>query len=153
MPPRFDLKFVNSNDEEETPLCIHRAPLGTHERFIGFLIEHYAGNFPVWLSPEQVRVIPISVDHHARAREISNSMRLKGIRANADLADGRMNRKIREAQLKKVPYMAVVGEREVADGTVSLRTRTGSQETLSAQAFIDQLQNQIKTRAKDLHLH
>lgn len=150
VPPRFDLKFVNSDGQEETPLCIHRAPLGTHERFIGFLIEHYAGNFPVWLAPEQVRVVPISFDHHDSAAKLAATMRKLGIRANADLGDGRMNRKIREAQLMKVPYMAVIGAREVTEGTVSLRTREGSQETLSSQTFLDRVQERIANRSQDL---
>jgi threonyl-tRNA synthetase len=150
VPPRFDLSFVNRDDQDETPLCIHRAPLGTHERFIGFLIEHYAGSFPVWLAPEQVRVVPIGSDHHDAAADLTAAMRKLAIRAEADLSNDRMNRKIREAQLMKVPYMAVLGDREVADGTVALRTRAGARETLSRQAFIDRVQGRIATRSPEL---
>ena len=150
VPPRFDLSFVNREGKDETPLCIHRAPLGTHERFFGFLIEHYAGSFPVWLAPEQVRVVPIGSDHHDAAADLTAAMRKLAIRAEADLSNDRMNRKIREAQLMKVPYMAVIGDREVADGTVALRTRAGSRETLSRQAFIDHVQGRIATRSQEL---
>jgi threonyl-tRNA synthetase len=151
LPERFNLTFVNRDGQEETPLCIHRAPLGTHERTIGFLIEHYAGNFPVWLSPEQVRVIPIADAHHDFATDIAARLRKLGIRAQADLSNERMNRKIREAQLMKVPYMLVVGDREMEQGNVSLRKRDRSpQETFSVQAFIDFVQDKITSRSSEL---
>jgi threonyl-tRNA synthetase len=151
LPERFNLTFVNRDGQEETPLCIHRAPLGTHERTIGFLIEHYAGNFPVWLSPEQVRVIPIADAHHDFATDIVARLRKLGIRAQADLSNERMNRKIREAQLMKVPYMPVVGDREMEQGNVSLRKRDRSpQETFSVEAFIVFVQDKITSRASDL---
>jgi threonyl-tRNA synthetase len=151
LPERFNLTFVNRDGQEETPLCIHRAPLGTHERTIGFLIEHYAGNFPVWLSPEQVRVIPIADAHHDFATDIAARLRKLGIRAQADLSNERMNRKIREAQLMKVPYMPVVGDREMEQGNVSLRKRDRSpQETFSVQAFIDFVQDKITSRSSEL---
>lgn len=151
LPERFNLTFVNRDGQEETPLCIHRAPLGTHERTIGFLIEHYAGNFPVWLSPEQVRVIPIADAHHDFATDIAARLRKLGIRAKADLSNERMNRKIREAQLMKVPYMPVVGDREMEQGNVSLRKRDRSpQETFSVETFIDFVQNKITSRSSEL---
>ena len=102
-PARFDLKFINKQGVEEVPLCIHRAPLSTHERLIGFLLEHYAGNFPVWLSPEQVRVIPITNSQNEYAHGIVQELRQQGIRVNADISAQRMNAKIRQAQLMKVP--------------------------------------------------
>jgi len=151
LPERFNLTFVNRDGQEETPLCIHRAPLGTHERTIGFLIEHYAGNFPVWLSPEQVRVIPIADAHHDFATDIAARLRKLGIRAKADLSNERMNRKIREAQLMKVPYMPVVGDREMEQGNVSLRKRDRSpQETFSVEALLDFVQNKITSRSSEL---
>jgi len=127
VPERFDLKFVNKEGADEVPLCIHRAPLATHERLIGFLLEHYAGAFPVWLSPEQVRVIPITDGQNEYAQQLATQLREKGIRASADLNSERMNAKIRSAQLMKVPYMLVVGENERVAGQVSLRGRDGSQ--------------------------
>ena len=127
VPERFDLKFVNKEGVDEVPLCIHRAPLSTHERMIGFLLEHYAGAFPVWLAPEQVRVIPITDGQNEYATQIAAQLREKGVRASADLNSERMNAKIRSAQLMKVPYMLVVGANEVEAGQVSLRGRDGSQ--------------------------
>jgi threonyl-tRNA synthetase len=127
-PARFDLRFTNREGHDEQPLVIHRAPLSTHERMIGFLLEHYAGNFPVWLSPDQVRVIPVSEAHNEYAERIARELSEMEVRAEADLGNDRMNAKIRQAQLYKVPYMLVVGEREMSEGTVSLRKRDGSQQ-------------------------
>jgi threonyl-tRNA synthetase len=150
-PGRFDLKFINREGQEETPLCIHRAPLSTHERLIGFLIEHYAGNFPVWLSPDQVRVIPITDGHNDYAVNLAKQMSEQGIRAEADLGADRMNAKIRQAQLFKVPYMLVMGDREMAEGVVSLRKRDGSrQDGMPVQEFIDMVKSKIDSRASDL---
>jgi threonyl-tRNA synthetase len=125
-PPRFDLSFTNAEGKEETPLCIHRAPLSTHERMVGFLIEHYAGLFPVWLAPQQVAVIPITSDHNDYAAAVEKRLKAARVRVAADLGSERMNAKIRQAQLMKVPYMLVLGDQEVASETVSLRKRDGS---------------------------
>ncbi len=151
VPPRFDLKFVNREGQEETPLCIHRAPLSTHERLIGFLIEHYAGNFPVWLAPQQVVVIPITDAHNEYAANLARRLFDGGIRAEADLSSERMNAKIRQAQLMKVPYMLVVGDREISQETVSLRKRDGSRRNdMPVGEFIALVQEKIATRAGDL---
>ncbi len=151
VPRRFNLAFVNREGQDETPLCIHRAPLGTHERTVGFLIEHYAGSFPVWLAPEQVRVIPIAAAHNAYAADVAARMRKLGIRAEADLSTERMNRKIRQAQLMKVPYMPVVGNRELEQGLVALRKRDGRrQDELSVEAFIALVQEKIASRDQAL---
>jgi len=151
VPERFNLTFVNRHGEEETPLCIHRAPLSTHERMVGFLLEHYAGNFPVWLSPEQVRIIPITDSHNEYARQLEQEMRAAGIRAEADLGQDRMNAKIRSAQLLKIPYMAVVGDQEVNSRTIALRRRDGSrQNDVPVQAFIEQVKERIRTRSAEL---
>jgi len=150
-PERFDLKFINSAGEEEMPLCIHRAPLSTHERMIGFLIEHYAGAFPVWLCPEQVRVIPITDDQNEYADGIARQLKDAGIRTSADLSSERMNAKIRNAQLMKVPYMLVVGNNEMEAGTVSLRVRDGSRKNdLQLADFIAQTNEKIADRASKL---
>jgi threonyl-tRNA synthetase len=150
-PARFNLTYVNKDGVEETPLCIHRAPLSTHERMIGFLLEHYAGNFPVWLSPEQVRVIPITDFQHGYVTQIAQQLRSLGIRASADLGAERMNAKIRNAQLMKVPYMLVAGEQEVTNGSVSLRVRDGSRkDNMPLAEFITQVQNRIQTRSAHL---
>jgi threonyl-tRNA synthetase len=151
VPARFDLKFTNKEGNEEVPLCIHRAPLGTHERLVGFLIEHYAGNFPVWLSPEQVRVIPITDGQNEYANGIVKQLRDNGIRAHADISAQRMNAKIRQAQLMKVPYMLVVGENEMSAGQVSLRVRDGSQQNnILLSDFVARAKDRIDRRAPEL---
>jgi threonyl-tRNA synthetase len=151
VPERFDLKFTNREGNEEIPLCIHRAPLSTHERMVGFLIEHYAGNFPVWLSPEQVRVIPITDGQNEYAHGIVQHLREQGIRAHADISAQRMNAKIRQAQLMKVPYMLVVGENEMNAGQVSLRVRDGSQQNnIPLSEFMARAKDRIARRASEL---
>jgi threonyl-tRNA synthetase len=150
-PDRFNLTFINNEGGESTPLCIHRAPLSTHERMIGFLIEHYAGAFPLWLAPEQVRVIPITDSHNQYVQELAQRMRALGIRASADVSPERMNAKIRQAQLMKVPYMAVVGDNEMQNKTVALRMRTGDRKNdLPIDAFVELLQEKIRTRSSEL---
>jgi len=151
VPAKFDLKFTNKEGHDEIPLCIHRAPLGTHERMIGFLIEHYAGNFPVWLSPEQVRVISITDAQNEYADNLAQQLRECGIRAQADLSSQRMNAKIRQAQLMKVPYMIVVGDNEMQAGQVSLRVRDGSQQNnIPLDEFIARAKDKIARRASEL---
>ncbi len=151
VPPRFDLTFVNREGEQETPLCIHRAPLSTHERMIGFLIEHYAGNFPLWLTPEQVRVIPITDVHNDYAAQLQARLKEAGLRSSADLSSDRMNNKIRQAQMMKVPYMLVVGDREMETGTVALRKRNGERENaLDFANFVTMAKDKITKRAADL---
>jgi len=151
VPAKFDLKFTNKEGHDEIPLCIHRAPLGTHERMIGFLIEHYAGNFPVWLSPEQVRVISITDAQNDYAENIAKQLRENGIRANPDLSSQRMNAKIRQAQLMKVPYMIVVGDNEMQAGQVSLRVRDGSQQNnIPLAEFVARMKDKIARRASEL---
>lgn len=124
-PPRFDLNFINAQGEEETPLCIHRAPLSTHERMIGFLLEHYAGAFPVWLAPVQAIIIPITDSHLDYAYEVEKKLKKAGIRAQVNARNERMNAKIRNAQKQKIPYMLIVGDAEVEAGAVALRMRDG----------------------------
>ena len=150
-PARFDLKFTNKEGNEEMPLCIHRAPLSTHERMIGFLLEHYAGNFPVWLSPEQARVIPITDGQNEYAQSIVQQLRQEGIRVHADISAQRMNAKIRQAQLMKVPYMIVIGENEMNAGQVSLRVRDGSQQNnIPLGEFVARAKDRIARRAPEL---
>ncbi|MFZ1265011.1 MAG: threonine--tRNA ligase [Anaerolineae bacterium] len=150
-PERFDLKFINQNGEDEVPLVIHRAPLSTHERMIGFLIEHYAGNFPVWLAPEQVRVIPITDNHNDYTLSLVRRLRGEGVRAEADLGSERMNAKIRKAQGMKVPYMLVVGDQEMANDAVSLRRRDGSrQDGMPTSEFMALVKARIASRAPAL---
>ncbi len=147
VPARFDLAFTNAEGKEDVPLCIHRAPLSTHERMIGFLIEHYAGAFPVWLAPQQVAVIPITSDHNGYADAVARRLKGANVRAAADLGNERMNAKIRQAQLMKVPYMLVLGDQEVANETVSLRKRDGSRiNDLPLAEFEALVSEKIRTR-------
>lgn len=146
-PLRFDLAFTNAQGQEETPLCIHRAPLSTHERMVGFLLEHFGGAFPVWLAPEQVRIIPITDAHTAYARCLADECAARGIRASVDQGTQRMNAKIRQAQLLKIPYMAVIGDREQSSGTVALRVRNGERRNdLARTDFLQQVQERIACR-------
>jgi len=150
-PENFDLSFVNRDGKDETPLCIHRAPLSTHERMIGFLIEHFAGKFPVWMAPEQARIIPITDDQNDYALKLEAKLKGIDVRAKADLGSDRMNAKIRAAQKMQVPYMLVVGGREVEDGTVSLRQRDGERKnSLSIDGFVNLVQDRIATRSLEL---
>ena len=148
-PQRLDLSYINADGEREIPLCIHRAPLSTHERMIGFLIEHYGGNFPVWLSPEQVRVIPVTSSHNDYAAQIEQRLVGAGVRVAADQSSDRMNNKIRQAQNMKVPYMLVVGDREVEAAAVSLRRRDGTRQNgMPVEEFVALVTERIASRAK-----
>jgi threonyl-tRNA synthetase len=150
-PARFDLSYTDEHGEAATPLCIHRAPLGTHERFVGFLIEHFAGKFPVWLAPEQARVIPITDEHRDYALQLAGRLTEAGVRASADLGADRMNAKIRQAQLMQVPYMLVVGDREMAEGTVALRRRDGSRaDDLPFAGFLADVTAKTAGRSREL---
>jgi threonyl-tRNA synthetase len=121
--------------------------LGSHERFIGFLIEHYAGNFPVWLAPEQVRLIPITDSHNQYAANLASVLQDVEIRAQVDISSSRMQAKIRQAQAMKVPYMLIVGDEEVQNGTVSVRQRDGSQQNnLPLVAFMADVKEKALTR-------
>jgi threonyl-tRNA synthetase len=120
-PRRFNLSFTNQNNEPEIPLIIHRAPLGTHERFIGFLLEHYAGRFPLWLAPLQVKVLPISDKFFPYSEELVKKLKKAGIRAEIDDRNEKIGKKIRDTELAKVPYMLVIGEKEVNENKVAIR--------------------------------
>jgi threonyl-tRNA synthetase len=128
MPKRFKLSYTGSDGKEHTPVVLHRTILGSMERFIGVMLEHYRGVLPVWLSPVQAVVIPLSDDHLKYARSVLGSIQAGGVRAEGDFDSGTMGAKIRNAQLQKVPYMLVVGKKEMDSKTVAVRTRTGQQE-------------------------
>ncbi len=127
LPERFDISFVDSDGKEKRPYMVHRALLGSLERFFGVLIEHYGGAFPVWLAPVQVVTIPVAPAFNDYARTVTDSLRAAGLRAESDLSDSRMGAKIRYHQSQKVPYMLILGEKEQTDGAVSVRPRTGNQ--------------------------
>lgn len=121
VPGRFGLTYRNAQNQLETPICIHRAPLGTHERFIGFLIEHFAGNFPIWLAPNQVSILPISEKFNDYAKKVLQSLINSDIRGLVDVRDEKIGKKIRDAEIKKVPYMLIIGEKESIESKVSVR--------------------------------
>ena len=147
VPARFDLEYTTSENKKETPLCIHRAPLGTHERFIGFLIEHFGGDFPTWLAPEQVRVLPISDKIADYAQSILADLKAAGVRATADLHAEKLGAKIRKAELEKVPNVLIVGASEAEEGNVSVRSRfEGDRGSMSREAFLTDLIETIQAR-------
>jgi threonyl-tRNA synthetase len=131
MPARFGLKYVGADNAEHLPIVIHRAIFGSFERFIAILIEHYAGAFPLWLAPVQATILPIADRHLTYAMDVRDRLRDAGLRIDLDERQEKIGYKIREAQLQKVPYMLVIGDREAAEGTVSVRTRTGGDQGAS----------------------
>jgi threonyl-tRNA synthetase len=144
---RFGLNFTNKDNQNETPLIIHRAPLGTHERFIGFLLEHYAGKFPVWLSPLQVKVLPISDKFNSYAREVNQQLVNAGIRAEVDDRGEKIGRKIRDTELMKIPYMLVIGEKEQNDNSVSVRRQgKGDMGQCAVSEILSTLTSEFKNR-------
>ncbi|UCH42314.1 MAG: threonine--tRNA ligase [Dehalococcoidales bacterium] len=150
MPKRFGLTYIDKDQTEKEPIVIHRSSIGAIERTMAFLIEHYAGALPVWLAPVQVMVIPVADRHLEYARKLGVELTGEGVRAKVDDRSERMNLKIRQAQLEKVPFMLVVGDKEEAEGTVSVRLRSGEQ--LSSQPFErfkDTVQITIASKSKD----
>jgi threonyl-tRNA synthetase len=149
-PERFDLTYVGEDNAPHRPLVIHRAVCGSFERFIAILIEHYGGAFPTWLAPEQVRVLPISEQWTASAEELWAALDHAGVRATLEEKET-LNYRIREAEKLKVPYMAIVGEREAADGTVAVRRRGAGrkQDVMARDAFVGNVVEEIRTRALD----
>ena len=148
LPQRFDLKYVGADNADHRPVVIHRAIYGSFERFIAILIEHFAGAFPLWLAPLQAVVIPISDRHLDYARSVDGELRAAGLRVGLDERQEKIGYKIREAQLQKIPYMLVVGDREAAEGTVSVRTRAGGDQGARRVAeFIETARQEIETRA------
>ena len=147
VPERFDLTYKDVDGKSKTPLCIHRAPLGTHERFIGFLIEHFGGNFPLWLAPKQVTILPVSDKFNDYAYDICESLKSHGIRVNVDNRSEKIGSKIRDAEMQKINIMVIVGEKETQDKTLTVRRRfIKEQETLSLNDFTKQIINEINDR-------
>jgi threonyl-tRNA synthetase len=151
LPERFDMSYIGDDGERHRPVMVHRTVLGSMERFVGGLIEHYAGAFPVWLAPVQAMVIPIADRHQEYANQVVAGLKAAGIRAQADLSDGRMQAKIRDAQVQKVPYMLVVGDREAEAGAVSVRLRSGEDlKSMPLDRFTEIATTQRDSRSTDL---
>jgi threonyl-tRNA synthetase len=149
---RFNLEFTTRNNETETPLIIHRAPLGTHERFIGFLLEHYAGKFPVWLAPLQVKVLPISDRYLDYAQTVLQYLKNADIRTEVDDRNEKIGKKIRDTEIARVPYMLVVGEKEMNDGMVSVRRQgKGDLGLFKVSDLIDKVRKEINDRSSEIN--
>ncbi|MFO7890178.1 MAG: threonine--tRNA ligase [bacterium] len=150
MPERFNLEYVGSDGNKHRPVLVHRAILGSVERFIGILIEHYEGNFPVWLSPEQCRLIPVSEDHRSYADTVSLRLVEHNIRCTVDNRDEKVGYKIRSAENQKIPYMCIVGDKEINDKTVSLRKKKkGNLGEIKVNALIKEITQHIKRRTNN----
>jgi threonyl-tRNA synthetase len=151
LPERFDMTYVDSDGQKKRPYMVHRALLGSIERFFGVYLEHTAGAFPVWLSPEQAVVIPVAHTFDDYAKDVVTRLRTAGIRATADLRDDRMNAKIRDGQTQKIPYMLVVGQKEADAGQVAPRTRNNEQmPALSVDEFISRIRGIIDSKSLEL---
>ncbi len=144
---RFNLEFTNAENKAETPLIIHRAPLGTHERFIGFLLEHYGGKFPLWLAPLQVKVLPISDKFLDYAKTVAQKLKNADIRADVDDRQEKIGKKIRDTELMRVPYMLVVGEKEMNENKVAVRRQgKGDIGVKGIEEFLNDVITEIKER-------
>ncbi|QNM06124.1 threonine--tRNA ligase [Qiania dongpingensis] len=147
LPLRFEMEYIGADGEKHRPIMIHRVAFGSIERFIGILIEHFAGAFPTWLAPVQVRVLPISDKYIDYAKKVSDVLEAAGIRVEIDTKSEKIGYKIREAQLQKLPYMLIVGEKEEADGKVSVRSRSdGDEGQKTLEEFLASIQEEIRTK-------
>ncbi len=145
LPLRFNLSYIDKEGNKKTPIMIHRALFGSFERFIGIITEHYAGAFPVWLAPTQVKILPIAITHKEYAEKLKEQLSAKGIRVEIDEREEKIGYKIREAQLQKIPYMLIIGDKEIEANAVGVRSRKeGDIGSLSADEFMKKLQDEIK---------
>jgi threonyl-tRNA synthetase len=150
-PENFQLEYTGEDGQPHRPVMIHRAVTGSTERFMALIIEHFAGAFPVWLAPVQAIIIPIADRHQEYAKKVLDELKAAGVRAEVDSRSERMNAKVRDAQLMKIPYMLVVGDKEASDNAVAVRLRTN--ENLGAtplDTFIARITDIIKTKSRDL---
>jgi threonyl-tRNA synthetase len=146
MPERFELAYTGADNAEHRPVMIHRALLGSMERFAGILIEHYAGRFPVWLAPVQVILLPVADRHVDYARTIEEGLQAKGIRTRIDERSESVGKKIRDAELSRAPYMLVIGDKEQESGEVSVRSHDeGDIGAMSLEQFADRVGKEIST--------
>lgn len=146
-PSRFELKYIDDKGEEQMPIMIHRAILGSAERLMMVLIEHYAGNFPLWLTPVQARIIPIAERHNEKALEIEKELKKAGIRVEIDMKSESMQKKIRDAQKEKVFFMLVLGDREIEEKQINVRHRNGENKNMTVESFIDEAKEQIEAKS------
>lgn len=148
MGKRFSLEYTDKDGSKKVPAIIHRAPLGTHERFIGFLIEHFAGAFPTWLAPVQVRILPVSDKHHTYGKEVKDALYAAGVRVEFDDASESLGKKIRASKTEKIPYMIVLGDKEVEANALTVEKRNGEKlENVTIAHFVELITKEIKDRA------
>jgi threonyl-tRNA synthetase len=151
LPERFDLSYIGEDGQKHRPVMIHRANYGSLERIIAILLEHYAGAFPVWLAPIQAILIPVSDRHAAYAQEVAAQLKMVGVRVEVDMRGERMNAKVRDAQLQKIPYMLVVGDKEMVEKAVAVRLRSNENlGAMSVGSFVERITNIIKMRSDSL---
>lgn len=147
LPKRFELEYIAEDGSKQTPIMLHRVVYGSLERFFGILIEHFAGAFPLWLAPTQIQIVPVAEKFNDYASKIKSQMVAAGLRTRIDDSDDSFSKKIRNAELMKVPYMVIVGEKEESDNSVSVRIyKTKEQLTMSVQEFIDERVREYKER-------
>ena len=154
LPQRFKLEYTDEDNQKKTPVMIHRAPFGSLERFTAVLIEHTAGHFPLWLTPDQVAILPISEKYNDYAREVARFFDSNGVRATIDDRNEKIGRKIRDNELKRVPYMVIVGEKESAEGLVSMRKQGGGEQaTMTQQEFVDRVNGEVAEMLEATNIH
>lgn len=147
VPKRFNLTYIDSDGKEKTPLCIHRAPLSTHERLIGFLIEHFAGAFPTWLAPVQVQILPVAEPHVEFAMKLKEELFKNNVRVKVDNCGDSLGKRIRAAEMMKVPYMLVIGDKELDGGELAVRSyKTKQQLMVGREKFVSDLLEEIGER-------
>jgi threonyl-tRNA synthetase len=147
MPKRFDMRYIGQDGKEHEPIVIHRSSLGAIERTMAFLIEHYAGNFPTWLTPVQVKILPIADRHNTYAKSIEDTLKKANIRTELDDRNETLQAKIRDAQMEKVSYMLIIGDKEIAARTVSKRSRSGKDYgQIPIELFIKSIRKEIDER-------
>ena len=150
MPEKFDLTYVGEDGEKHRPVMLHRTVLGSMDRFIGILTEHFAGAFPTWLAPVQVKMIPITEKQKDYAEEVAAKMKAQGVRVEVDARSEKMGYKIREGQMQKIPYLLIVGDKEMSSGQVAVRHRkAGDQGAVPVDEFIQNIVEEIQTRAME----
>jgi threonyl-tRNA synthetase len=150
LPKRFGLEYTDEDNQKKTPVMIHRAPFGSMERFAAVLIEHTSGHFPLWLTPDQVAILPLSEKYNDYAQKVLKQFDLQGVRSSIDLRNEKLGRKIRDNELKRIPYMVIVGEKEEAEGLVSMRQQGGGEQaTMTVQEFIDRINAEVAEQTKN----
>ena len=150
LPKRFGLEYTDEDNQKKTPVMIHRAPFGSMERFTAVLIEHTSGHFPLWLTPDQVAILPLSEKYNDYAKKVAKQFDLQGVRGMIDLRNEKLGRKIRDNELKRIPYMVIVGEKEENEGLVSMRQQGGGeQRTMTVQEFIDKINTEVAEQTKN----